>query len=86
MEAINLFQHALILIILLSAPPLVVATVVGVGISLVQTLFQIQDQTVPFFIKLVAVSVTLLLTARWMQAELVTLTNQAFLAIGNVGR
>lgn len=85
MDAVNLFQHALLLIVLLSLPALTVATVVGVGVSLFQTLFQIQDQTAPFFIKLIAVSVTLLLTARWIESEIVMLTNQAFLAIGNVG-
>lgn len=85
MDAINLFQHALVLIVMLSAPPLIVATLIGVGISVLQTLFQIQDQTVPFFIKLVAVSVTLMLTAGWMQSELLMLSNQVFLAIGNSG-
>lgn len=85
MEAIKLFQHALVLVVLLSAPPLIVATVLGVGMSLVQTLFQVQDQTAPFFLKLIGVSVTLLFAARWMQSEIILLSNQVFLTIASVG-
>jgi type III secretion protein S len=84
MDAINLFHRALVLIVILSAPPLMVATVIGVGVSVVQTLFQIQDQTLPFFIKLVAVSITLALTVQWMQSEILLLANQVFITMGSV--
>ncbi|ETO50092.1 type III secretion system protein SsaS [Yersinia pestis 24H] len=50
-------------------------------ISLVQALTQIQDQTLQFLIKLLAVSATLLMTYHWMGATLLNYTQQSFLQI-----
>jgi type III secretion protein S len=61
---------AMVLVLLLSLPTLVVATVVGLFVSLLQALTQIQEQTLSFGLKLIAVVVTLVLTARWVGAEL----------------
>ena len=81
MEPIVLFKQGMLLVVVLSAPPLIVA-VVGVLTSLVQALMQIQDQTLPFGIKLVAVGVTLILTGRWIGVELIQLINLTFEMIG----
>ncbi len=86
METITLFENALVLVVMLSAPPLVVAIVVGVLVSLVQTVFQVQDQTLPFAIKLVSVGLVLALTAAWIGSELYNLTDRIFLAVLDVGR
>jgi type III secretion HrpO family protein len=61
---------AMVLVLLLSLPTLVVATSVGLLVSLLQALTQIQEQTLSFGLKLIAVVVTLLLTATWVGAEL----------------
>ena len=82
MEPIVLFKQGMLLVVVLSAPPLIVAVVVGVLTSLVQALKQIQDQTLPFGIKLVAVGVTLILTGRWIGVELIQLINLTFEMIG----
>ena len=82
MEPIVLFKQGMLLVVVLSAPPLIVAVVVGVLTSLVQALMQIQDQTLPFGIKLVAVGVTLILTGRWIGVELIQLMNLTFDMIG----
>jgi type III secretion protein S len=86
MEALNLFKQGMILVVLLTAPPLIVAVVVGVLISLVQALMQVQDQTLPFGLKLVAVGVTLAMTGRWIGVELIQLTNMAFNMIAQTGK
>ena len=78
MEPIVLFKQGMLLVVVLSAPPLIVAVVVGVLTSLVQALMQVQDQTLPFGIKLVAVGVTLALTGRWIGVELIQLVNLTF--------
>lgn len=78
MEPIVLFKQGMLLVVVLSAPPLIVAVVVGVLTSLLQALMQIQDQTLPFGVKLVAVGVTLILTGRWIGVELVQLINLTF--------
>ncbi|MCS3511793.1 MULTISPECIES: type III secretion system export apparatus subunit SctS [Pseudomonas] len=82
MEPIMLFKQGMLLVVVLSAPPLIVAVLVGVLTSLVQALMQIQDQTLPFGIKLVAVGVTLILTGRWIGMELIQLINMTFEMIG----
>ena len=82
MEPIVLFKQGMLLVVVLSAPPLIVAVVVGVLTSLVQALMQVQDQTLPFGIKLVAVGITLFLTGRWIGVELIQLINLTFDMIG----
>jgi type III secretion HrpO family protein len=61
---------AAVLVLLLSLPVLVVATAVGLLVSLLQALTQIQEQTLSFGLKLIAVVATLLLTASWAGAQL----------------
>ncbi|SCZ43047.1 MULTISPECIES: type III secretion system export apparatus subunit SctS [unclassified Pseudomonas] len=83
MDALTLFKEGMLLVVLLSAPPLIVAVIVGVLTSLVQVLMQIQDQTLPFGIKLVAVGLTLLVTGRWIGVELLGLLRRAFEMMAN---
>ena len=82
MEPLVLFKQGMLLVVMLTAPPLIVAVVVGVMTSLVQALMQVQDQTLPFGIKLVAVGITLIMTGRWIGVELVQLMNVTFDMIG----
>jgi type III secretion protein S len=62
-------KQTLYLVLWLSLPPIVVAAVVGVLFSLFQALTQIQEQTLSFAVKLLAVIATLLLSAAWMGSE-----------------
>jgi type III secretion protein S len=55
-----------------------VASAVGVFVSLVQALTQVQDQTVQFLIKLLAVSITLVVTYGWMGNVLLNYAGSAF--------
>jgi type III secretion protein S len=84
MESVELLRNAMVVIVLLSAPSLIVATVIGVVVSLLQALFQIQDQTLAFALKLVAISAVLFATARWMQTEMLTLTDTAYFLMSRV--
>ena len=61
-------------------------SIVGTLFSLFQALTQIQEQTLSFGIKLIAVSLTILLTARWVGGEMFNFTLQLFDAIPNMGR
>lgn len=78
MEPIVLFKQGMLLVVMLTAPPLIVAVMT----SLVQALMQVQDQTLPFGIKLVAVGITLIMTGRWIGVELIQLMNVTFDMIG----
>lgn len=73
-EILSFFEKALVLVVMLTAPPILAAVISGMLVSVIQSLFQIQDQTLPFAVKLVAVGVTLYLTGRWVGVELVNLS------------
>jgi type III secretion protein S len=66
------------LVLLLSLPVVVVASAVGVLVSLIQALTQVQDQTIQFLIKLVAVAITLAMTFNWMGDILFNYANRSF--------
>ncbi|MGH8808097.1 MAG: type III secretion system export apparatus subunit SctS [Noviherbaspirillum sp.] len=85
-DTLNYFQQGLWLAVILSAPPLLVATIFGVVVSLLQAVTQIQDQTLPYVVKLVAVTVSVTAVGRWFGSELMQLTNMAFAMIPTVGR
>ncbi len=67
---LTLTAQALWLTLLLSMPPIIAASVVGLLISLIQALTQIQEQTLPFAFKLVAVIISIFLTSRWIGIEI----------------
>lgn len=69
-EIIYASNKALILVILLSAAPVLVATVVGLVVGLFQTVTQIQEQTLPFGLKMLAVTATLLMLGGWTAVKL----------------
>lgn len=56
---LTLTAHSLWLVLILSMPPIIAASVVGLLISLIQALTQIQEQTLPFAFKLVAVIISI---------------------------
>ncbi|MBJ7220904.1 MULTISPECIES: type III secretion system export apparatus subunit SctS [unclassified Brenneria] len=85
MEIITLFRQAMVMVVLLSAPPLLVAVTVGVLISLLQAVMQLQDQTLPFAVKLLAVGLVLALCGRWIGVELMQLAITAFNMIEHTG-
>jgi type III secretion protein S len=81
MEVVDIVSqvvHGLMLTLWLSLPPILVASVVGTLFSLLQALTQIQEQTLSFAIKLIAVGITLFLTARWIGGEIYNYTITLF--------
>ena len=85
-DLISFLSQALYLVLWLSLPPIVVASVVGTLFSLFQALTQIQEQTLSFAIKLIAVMATLALTARWIGGQLFNYTVSIFDMFPQVGR
>ena len=67
-------KQALFLTLILTGPPVVTAMLVGLTISIVQATTQIQEQTLTFVPKLVAVAATLALAGPWMLAQLIAFT------------
>ena len=71
--------------IMVSAPILLVATVVGLIISIFQATTQIQEQTLTFVPKLLAVALIGLLMGSWMLHVMVDFTTRIFELIANIG-
>lgn len=63
---IDIARQALWIIIKVSAPMLIVSLVVGLVISIFQTVTSIQEQTLTFVPKLIAIFVVLMLCGSWI--------------------
>ncbi|MEO9738380.1 MAG: type III secretion system export apparatus subunit SctS [Roseobacter sp.] len=77
-DALHVTTEAMFLVLLLSMPPILVASIVGLVVSLLQALTQIQEQTLPFAAKLVAVAITMAATAGFLGAEMFNFTANLF--------
>lgn len=67
---IDIFTQTLVLIIKVSAPMLLVSLVVGLIVSILQTITSIQEQTLTFVPKLLAIFLTLMLAGSWILTTL----------------
>jgi flagellar biosynthetic protein FliQ len=70
-DAIDLGREALMFTLLISSPVMVAGLVVGLLIAFMQAVTQIQEQTVAFVPKLVAMVVVLSLALPWLIAQMV---------------
>ena len=75
---IDLTLQALLVAGKLAAPVLVTSLGVGFAISLFQSVTQIQEVTLSFVPKAIAVSIALVVCGNWMIAEMVAFTHVAF--------
>jgi type III secretion protein S len=73
----SLASSGLQLVFWLSLPVLVVATVIGVLIGLLQSVTQIQDQALPYSVKIVGVGVVLMIAMPWANSEVARFLEQA---------
>lgn len=77
-EGIQLTFQALWLVIVLSAPPVIVAAIVGMLIAILQAATQIQEQTLQYAVKFFAIVVTIFLTASLLGGTLMQYTDRIF--------
>lgn len=82
---IALLKDMIKVALMASAPILITATLVGLLISIFQATTQIQEQTLTFVPKILAVAVVGLVTASWMGNQLISFTKQIFSIITNMG-
>jgi flagellar biosynthetic protein FliQ len=79
-DVIAVVRRALEVVVLVSGPFLLTALLVGTVISLVQSVTQIQEQTLTFVPKFIAVMVVLLLSLPWMMDTMTTYATELFLS------
>jgi type III secretion protein S len=70
--------QAMQLVLYLSMPTIIVATLVGLLVGLFQALTSIQEQTLPHGFKLIAAVFAIAATVRWMGPELISFTQTLF--------
>lgn len=75
-EIIEIVREGIYVLILISAPLMVVALVVGLAIALLQALTQIQEATLTFVPKVLAMLVMLAITLPFMTRTLIDFTNK----------
>ncbi len=78
---ISIGREALTLTLLVSAPMLLLALVVGLAISIFQAVTQINEVTITFIPKIIAVSVALLVFLPWMIHMVVDFTTRLYALI-----
>lgn len=69
-EVIAIASEALFLVIKVAAPVLLVSLIVGLVISIFQTVTSIQEQTLTFVPKIIAVFLALILIGNWMLTQI----------------
>ncbi len=82
--AIELARDAIMLAILISAPLLTVAIGVGVLVSIIQTVTQIQEQTLSFVPKLLSVAIAFLVSLSWMLQQMTTYAVNLFVSLAGL--
>jgi flagellar biosynthesis protein FliQ len=80
-QVLEIFAGAMLLAGKLAGPLLGVALVVGVAVSLFQTVTQIQEMTLSFVPKVVGLALVLLFSGNWMLRELVSFSQQLWASI-----
>lgn len=75
----NLTTEALWLILLLSAPPILLSLLAGLIVAIFQAATQIQEQTLSFTVKLVVAVVTIIMLSGWLSAQVFQYSLNIFL-------
>ena len=75
---LDIMKKAFFTLMMVSAPALLVALVVGLLISIFQATTQIQEQTLSFVPKLLAIILVLILFGNFMMNKLITLFNELY--------
>ena len=75
-QVLDIAKDAIYYIIICSAPVLIISLVVGLIISIFQTVTSIQEQTLTFVPKIIAIFLALILLGSWMMNTMVEYTVQ----------
>jgi type III secretion HrpO family protein len=77
-EIYQLSYQALLLILILSGPPILISMAFGLFVAIFQAATQIQEQTLSFTVKLIAVILTLMFLGGFLSAQIVQYASTIF--------
>ncbi|CAB5287600.1 HrpO family type III secretion protein [Burkholderia multivorans] len=74
---LDLTRQALMLVLLLSLPIVLIATVTGLVVAILQAVTQVQDANIGIAVRLIAVMVALVLLSGWLGSEVLRFAQRA---------
>lgn len=77
-EIYQLAYQALLLILILSGPPIIISMLFGLTVAIFQAATQIQEQTLSFTVKLVAVILTLMIMGGFLSTQIMQFAHTIF--------
>lgn len=77
-SAVALMQKAILLALLLAAPMLLFGLVAGLLVSILQAVTQVQEMTLTFIPKMVAIAAALFIFGQWIMVSLMTFAREIF--------
>ncbi|MBW8744145.1 MAG: type III secretion system export apparatus subunit SctS [Sphingomonas sp.] len=83
-DFVSLTNDALWLVLILSAPPIIVASVAGLMVAILQAATQIQEQTLQYTVKFFAIVLTLFVTASLLGSSLYRFGDRVFSEFPNM--
>lgn len=75
---VELARKSIYTTLLVSSPMLILALIVGLSISILQSITQIQEMTLTFIPKIIAVAIALVIFLPWMITTVVSFASQLF--------
>ena len=82
--AVELFKNAIFVCAMIAGPALAVALVMGLVVGILQAATQVNEASISFVAKLIAVGATLALLGSWSMQKLVDYTSRTIASIANV--
>lgn len=77
-EVYQLSYQSLLLILILSGPPILISMTLGLFVAIFQAATQIQEQTLSFTVKLIAVILTIMLMGGFLSEQIMQFANTIF--------
>jgi flagellar biosynthetic protein FliQ len=84
--AVALIQRALVIALMLSAPMLIFGLVAGLLISILQAVTQVQEMTLTFIPKMLAIAAAIFIFGQWMLLVIMGFTREIFSLIPQAAR
>jgi flagellar biosynthesis protein FliQ len=83
-QVVSLVVDAMSVSLKIALPVLLVSLVVGLAVSIFQAVTQIQEQTLTFIPKVVAMAVVIVVAGPWMLGQIVSYTQNLYESIPNL--
>jgi flagellar biosynthetic protein FliQ len=84
--AVALIQRALVIALMLSAPMLIFGLVAGLLVSILQAVTQVQEMTLTFIPKMLAIAAAIFIFGQWMILVIIGFTREIFNLIPQAAR